>query len=135
MSAADFSSKVRAQVLERAGGKCEGCGRYRDVELHHRQYKSRGGKGTVENALALCGWGNHTGCHGIAHSADGEWRGWSIRSGFDPALWPARRWLDTGFGTLRLGWVIYFDALDEDGAWWRVLTDEEAAELMEGRAA
>lgn len=80
----DFPQTVRDQAAERSKLLCEGCGGHGPLELHHRLYKSRGGRGTIENALALCGWGNHTGCHGVAHTAEGERRGWSIRSGFDP---------------------------------------------------
>lgn len=83
--------KVRAAVNERAGGRCEGCGKIAPLELHHRKFRSRGGKHTVDNLVALCGWGNHTGCHGLAHSADPP-EGWSIPSGIaDPATTPFRR--------------------------------------------
>ncbi|MFJ6427506.1 HNH endonuclease [Microbacterium maritypicum] len=50
-------AKVRAAVHERAQGRCEGCGRIAPLELHHRKYRSRGGTHTVENLVALCGWG------------------------------------------------------------------------------
>lgn len=59
---------VRVAVMRRSDGVCEWCGLHRDVELHHRRFRSRGGKHTVENIVALCGWGNHTGCHGKAHT-------------------------------------------------------------------
>ncbi|MEA9983674.1 hypothetical protein [Subtercola sp. RTI3] len=57
------------------------------TEMHHRLYRGRqGSTHNVENLLHLCGWGNHTGCHGTAHSgAEGELLGWAIRSGGDPA--------------------------------------------------
>lgn len=58
------------------------------TEAHHRLYRSRGGADTLSNALHLCGWGNHTGCHGVAHTVVGEVRGWSVRSGFSPLLVP-----------------------------------------------
>ncbi|WP_306461819.1 HNH endonuclease [Microbacterium sp. ZXX196] len=70
-------ARVRALVEGRADGKCEGCGRTAPLELHHRRFRSRGGKHTVSNLVALCGWGNHTGCHGRAHSADPP-AGWAI---------------------------------------------------------
>ncbi|WP_300345186.1 HNH endonuclease signature motif containing protein [Nesterenkonia sp.] len=69
--------RFRVAVEERADGKCEGCGRIAPLELHHRRFRSRGGKHTVSNLVALCGWGNHTGCHGKAHSADPP-EGWAI---------------------------------------------------------
>lgn len=86
-----FPQKVRDQVANRSQLLCEGCGGPGPLELHHRQYRSRGGQDVVENALALCGGGggmfggNHSGCHGKAHTAEGEALGWSVRSGFDPA--------------------------------------------------
>lgn len=64
-------------ATDRADGKCEGCGKYAPLERHHRRFRSRGGKTTVENVVLLCGWGNHTGCHGRAHSANPP-RGWAI---------------------------------------------------------
>lgn len=73
--------KVRATVLARADGRCEGCGNTAPLELHHRRFRSRGGKHTVPNLVALCGWGNHTGCHGRAHNP-GAPEGWAI-SGFE----------------------------------------------------
>jgi hypothetical protein len=85
-----FPPSVRALIQRRAGGCCELCGaRVEHLELHHRQYRSRGGPGTVENGLALCGWGNHTGCHGWAHTSPlaASW-GASLPSGSDPAAEP-----------------------------------------------
>lgn len=50
--------------------------------MHHRKFRSRGGKDEVVNILHLCGWGNHTGCHGVAHSGErGEQLGWALPSG------------------------------------------------------
>lgn len=75
---------VRRTVRGRSGGVCEACGRARATEQHHRLYRSRGGADVVSNLLDLCGWGNHSGCHGVAHTRTGELRGLSIRSGGDP---------------------------------------------------
>lgn len=68
MSAKPIPARVRAIVLARAGGVCEVCGREARLELHHRKYRSRGGAHSASNLVALCGWGNHTGCHGWAHT-------------------------------------------------------------------
>ena len=62
---------VRKAVLERAQGRCEACGKEANLELHHRKYRSRGGIHSFGNLVALCGWGNHTGCHGDAHNSRG----------------------------------------------------------------
>lgn len=84
-----FPARVRKLILDRAEGRCEGCGAVKALELHHRQYRSRGGPDTASNGLALCGRGNHTGCHGVAHTKAGEDKGWSVRSGFTPSERPA----------------------------------------------
>lgn len=81
----DIPESVRRAVEARSGGVCEGCGVAAATEMHHRLYRSRGGAHTVENLLHLCGWGNHTGCHGVAHTKVGEVTGWSIRSGGKPS--------------------------------------------------
>lgn len=80
-----WPQKVRDKAADRSKLRCEGCGGPGPFELHHRQYKSRGGQNVLSNALVLCGWGNHTGCHGRAHSKAGEEDGWAVRSGFVPA--------------------------------------------------
>jgi hypothetical protein len=81
-------AKTRRIVEERCGGICEGCGQREATELHHRKYRSRGGGHEITNLIFLCGWGNHTGCHGTAHSAEGHELGWSVNSWADPALTP-----------------------------------------------
>ncbi|MBX3435946.1 MAG: HNH endonuclease [Planctomycetaceae bacterium] len=69
----------------RSGGICEGCGQRPATEDHHRQYRSRGGSDELSNLMHLCGWGNHSGCHGVAHTGEGEAKGWAVRSHFTPA--------------------------------------------------
>jgi len=106
MSAAKaIPASVRRAVEMRSGGVCEGCGMRPATEKHHRLFRSRGGPHTISNLLDLCGWGNHTGCHGVAHTRVGEERGWSIRSGGDPLLVPVEHAL---FGLVLLtaegGW-------------------------------
>jgi len=82
------SRAAYAEVRKRAAGICEGCGAAPATEFHHRIYRSRGGLDTVVNLLHLCGWGNHTGCHGIAHTIVGAQTGWSVHGWNDPALVP-----------------------------------------------
>lgn len=86
MTTSPIPAKVRKLVLDRAQGRCEKCGELSGhLELHHRQYRSRGGKHLASNIVALDGWGNHTGHHGWAHTdLQAEVEGFSIRSGFDP---------------------------------------------------
>lgn len=102
----DIPASVRRAVEARSGGVCEGCGRRRATDKHHRLYRSRLGEHTVENLLDLCGPGNADGCHGFAHSGRvGEDRGWSIRSGGNPLLIPVQHAL---FGLV---------SLTADGGW------------------
>lgn len=84
----DFSEATIRALKARSRGICEGCGLAKAAQAHHRKYRSRGGLSDLANALHLCGSGNHTGCHGTAHTAKGEALGWSIRSGFDPLVVP-----------------------------------------------
>jgi 5-methylcytosine-specific restriction endonuclease McrA len=83
------SRAAYARVKERSFGLCEICGAKQATEIHHRLHRSHGGQDTVQNLLHVCGWGNHTGCHGSAHShTDRYTNGWAVRTGNDPALRP-----------------------------------------------
>jgi len=86
----EFSPAVRRLVLARCAGACERCGKRVRLELHHRLYRSRGGSGDAGNAIALCGFGNADGCHGVAHSGRGEIEGFSVASSGDPFAVPVR---------------------------------------------
>ena len=118
---------TRKVLHERSGGVCEGCGLRRATDAHHRQYRSRGGSHAVSNLLALCGGagglpgGNYTGCHGISHTAEGEARGWSIRSGYNPAEVPAQIVLD--------GLRVYVHLTADGGH--EVIPDADAIEYLE----
>lgn len=82
--------KNRRLVEDRSGGLCESCGKRPVTDVHHRKYKSRGGGHEVSNLVGLCGGaggmagGNHSGCHGLAHSAEGHELGLSVNSWADP---------------------------------------------------
>ena len=83
------SRKAYDTVEERSGGVCEGCGKRRATQKHHRLFKSRGGRDEVVNLLDLCGSGNHTGCHGEAHTdLERQIHGWSVPSGEKPGNRP-----------------------------------------------
>lgn len=83
------SREAYARVKERSAGLCEICGERQATETHHRLPRSHGGPDSVENLIRVCGWGNHTGCHGKAHSDSLRYaNGWAVRSGYDPALLP-----------------------------------------------
>ena len=88
----DIPAANRQKVEDRSGGICEACGEKPATEIHHRRYKSRGGGHEVSNLLHVCGWGNHTGCHGEAHGPGGEGPGWSVESGYrPPSDYPVKR--------------------------------------------
>lgn len=113
----NIPAKNRRIVEQRSGGVCESCGDNPASDVHHRQYRSRGGSHDVHNLIHLCGWGNHTGCHGRAHS-DGEREGLSIRRGFRSILQPV---------LYRGVWV----RLEDDGTVTR-LSESVAEMLMRG---
>jgi hypothetical protein len=95
-------ARVRNTIRDRSGNTCEGCGANGPLELHHRKFRSRGGKHAASNIVALCGWGNHTGCHGRAHSDDPP-AGWAVNSWGNPVVIPFLSvhglvWLDDAGG-------------------------------------
>jgi 5-methylcytosine-specific restriction endonuclease McrA len=55
---------VRAEVVTRARGLCERCGKP-GQEAHHKIHRSRGGAWTPENITLLC-----RACHGKAHGVN-----------------------------------------------------------------
>ena len=82
------SKAAYASVAGRSGGVCEGCGMAPATNMHHRKFRSAGGRDTAANLLHLCGMGNTSGCHGIAHGALKMQNGWSVAPWNDPALVP-----------------------------------------------
>lgn len=75
-----ITQKVREEVMERSGGKCERCGRSRAYafEYAHLQKASQMGRGDdPANIVLLCGPSVNTGtCHNFAdYTAEGrKWR-------------------------------------------------------------
>lgn len=104
-------------VRERSRGVCEGCGRKKATDIHHRRTLARGGLHNIANLVALCGGegfsgGNHSGCHGLAHSGDAP-AGWLI-SRYEKAAESA----------------IHF--VDLSGAQWRFQDDGEKVLIPAG---
>lgn len=70
-------------VERRSGNMCEGCHVRQATDVHHRKPLARGGMHNIANLVHLCGGegglsgGNHSGCHGLAHSGDAP-DGWLI---------------------------------------------------------
>lgn len=85
-----WPSKVRSAIAARSQGVCEHCGVRPATDIHHRRFLSRGGASSVVNGIALCGGptglagGNHSGCHGLAHTEKGHELGLSVHSWDDP---------------------------------------------------
>lgn len=101
-------TKLQTAVLQRDGYRCAWCGRYDlALEVHHRAGKGMGGSRTLDhlaNLISLCGWGNHTGCHGRAHTdrAAAEDAGMTVPRGVDPTGIP-------------VGYIDGLWLLDDDG--------------------
>jgi hypothetical protein len=75
---------LRALVRRRANGCCELCGDHLgpDWHAHHRQLRSRGGKDTAVNLVALCSF-DHRKVH--SHPAWSSEMGWMVSAYDDPA--------------------------------------------------
>lgn len=91
------------------------------IARDHRQNRMVGN--TVASNLQCLGLD----CHiwKTEHPAAAFEEGWAVPRYASPAEWPARRWLPTEFGTLRLAWVLYGD----DGRVTEI-TEREAMERM-----
>ncbi len=55
-------AKLRRQVLERDGWRCQGCGRRTNLEVHHQEFRSRIGDDEENNLISLC-----SSCHRRRH--------------------------------------------------------------------
>jgi 5-methylcytosine-specific restriction endonuclease McrA len=54
--------QLRKQVLLRDGWRCECCGTKSNLEVHHKEFRSRGGFDSEENLITVC-----AGCHELLH--------------------------------------------------------------------
>lgn len=106
---------VRKVVWERCGGRDEYSGEPLDPalwECHHRKFRSRGGRHSACNAVALTPR-RHRSVHN-AGQIEAQARGFVLASTVDPAAVPVRLW----DGRLVL--------LAHDGAYAPALTEESA---------
>ncbi len=55
-------SRLRYQVLERDGWRCQQCGRRGNLEVHHVQRRSQQGDDVLDNLTTLC-----RNCHDSQH--------------------------------------------------------------------
>jgi 5-methylcytosine-specific restriction endonuclease McrA len=53
---------LRQQILRRDGWRCQACGTMSNLEVHHREFRSRWGADSEENLITLC-----AACHAAAH--------------------------------------------------------------------
>jgi 5-methylcytosine-specific restriction endonuclease McrA len=53
---------LRQQILRRDGWRCQFCGTMSNLEVHHRDFRSRSGADSEENLITLC-----TACHSSVH--------------------------------------------------------------------
>jgi 5-methylcytosine-specific restriction endonuclease McrA len=53
---------LRQQVLRRDGWRCQSCGSMSNLEVHHKQFRSRSGDDFEENLITLCAH-----CHTVVH--------------------------------------------------------------------
>ena len=53
---------LHRQILERDGWRCQGCGSMRNLQVHHKEFRSRSGDDTEINLITLCAM-----CHQQVH--------------------------------------------------------------------
>ncbi len=54
--------KLRQQILRRDGWRCQSCGTMTNLEVHHREFRSRSGDDSEDNLIMMC-----TPCHARVH--------------------------------------------------------------------
>jgi 5-methylcytosine-specific restriction endonuclease McrA len=60
--------RLRELVLRRDGWRCQCCGTKTNLEVHHKEFRSRGGLDSEENLITVCA-GCHEGVHWPRRSA------------------------------------------------------------------
>jgi len=58
----ELYEQIRNEVLRRDGWRCQSCGTRSNLEVHHKQFRSRSGHDREENLITLC-----TTCHADLH--------------------------------------------------------------------
>ena len=53
---------LRQQVLRRDGWRCQSCGTLSNLQVHHKQFRSREGADSEQNLITLC-----SECHTAIH--------------------------------------------------------------------
>jgi 5-methylcytosine-specific restriction endonuclease McrA len=57
---------LQQQVLRRDGWRCQSCGAMSNLEVHHKQFRSRSGNDSEQNLITLCST-CHAQTHGRSH--------------------------------------------------------------------
>jgi 5-methylcytosine-specific restriction endonuclease McrA len=55
--------QLRDRVLRRDGWRCQACGVMSNLEVHHKEFRSRSGDDSEANLITLC-----TACHAAVHT-------------------------------------------------------------------
>ena len=58
----DTYQQLCRQILERDGWRCQACGTLQNLQVHHRQFRSRSGDDSEGNLITLC-----IACHSATH--------------------------------------------------------------------
>jgi 5-methylcytosine-specific restriction endonuclease McrA len=66
--------EVKAAVWKRDGGKCRVCGDAAQ-EMHELEFRSLGGKRSLENSIAVCAFGSRHNCHRLLQKHEIEVQG------------------------------------------------------------
>jgi 5-methylcytosine-specific restriction endonuclease McrA len=53
---------IRQQVLRRDGWRCQSCGTMRNLDVHHKEFRSQAGDDSDQNLITLC-----VRCHAHSH--------------------------------------------------------------------
>jgi hypothetical protein len=118
---------VRAMVLKRDGRMCVCCGQSiegRRYSLAHRLRASQGGKAVPSNLITMLGWGGqeHHGRIDNRQDPEDEARGFTVRSGTDPAYVPVMVFSEGGSGVLMYA--------TDGGEWTEIPPWERFTELV-----
>ena len=54
--------QLREKVLRRDGWRCQVCGSMKNLEVHHKKFRSHSGDDSEQNLITLC-----SGCHNGLH--------------------------------------------------------------------
>jgi 5-methylcytosine-specific restriction endonuclease McrA len=54
--------QIRKEVLRRDGWRCQSCGAVSNLEVHHKEFRSKSGDDSEQNLIALC-----CVCHATVH--------------------------------------------------------------------